>query len=243
MSINDLVENDIDTIRSAPWNTRRGTVVPNTENIALNGGAVELDAAYLFADMANSSKMARTFDRRITAKILKSFLAASVRIIRYHNGTVMSFDGDRVMAAFVGATPATTATRCAFSISWMVNEVLRPKFESKYETVRNAPFRIRHATGVEYGTVFIVRAGARGDNDLISIGGVPNLAAKFSDIREDGYDTYISRNVYNRLSDSAKKTLTGREINWEARSWSFAGSTIKLNRTSYWRKPKPTEHR
>ena len=240
MNVNDLVEKDIDNIKNASWGTRKGTVVPSTENIALNGGAVELEAAYLFADMANSSKMARTFDRRITAKILKSFLAASVRIIRYHNGTVMSFDGDRVMAAFVGETPATTATRCAFSISWMVKNVLRPKFESKYDTVSNAPFKIRHATGVEYGTVFIVRAGARGDNDLISIGGVPNLAAKFSDIRENGYDTYISRTVYDRLLDSAKKRLDGSDIPWEGRTWDFAGSKIQLNRTGYWRKPKPT---
>lgn len=239
MDINDLVENDIETIKNATWNTRKGTVVPSTETIALNGGAVELDAAYLFADMANSSKMARNFDRRVTAKILKSFLASSVRIIRYHNGKVMSFDGDRVMAAFMGESPATTATRCAFSISWMVNEVLRPKFEAKYESVRNAPFKIRHATGVAYGTVFIVRAGARGDNDLISIGAVPNLAAKFSDIRENAYDTYISRTVYNRLLDSAKIKLDGNNISWEARSWEFAGSTVLLNRTSYWRKPKP----
>ena len=240
MDVNDLVEKDIDTIKNATWSTRKGTVVPSTETVALNGGAVELEAAYLFADMAHSSKMARTLDRRVTAKILKSFLAACVRIIRYHNGTVMSFDGDRVMAAFVGDTPATTATRCAFSISWMVNQVLRPKFESQYETVRNAPFKIRHATGVTFGTVFIVRAGARGDNDLISIGGVPNLAAKFSDIRENGYDTYISRTVHNRLLDSAKKKLDGNDIDWEARSWDFAGDKILLNRTSYWRKPKST---
>src|SRR6056297_1002065 len=169
MGINQDVENDVNTIKDSSWSVRKGQVVPSTDSIALNGGAVELDAAYLYADMANSSKMARYLDRRVTAKILKSFLATATRLIGHRNGTVMSFDGDRVMGAFVGDSKCTSAVKCAFAITWAVEEVIRPKFKSKYPTVRDASFSIAHATGIDVGTVFIVRAGARGSNDLISI--------------------------------------------------------------------------
>ena len=62
------------------WNKRKGNVVPSTEDVALAGGAVELEATMLYADLANSSRMAKELDRRITAKILKSFLATTARL-------------------------------------------------------------------------------------------------------------------------------------------------------------------
>lgn len=56
MGINRDIENDVNTIKDASWSVRKGQVVPNTDSIVLNGGAVELEAAYLYADLANSSK-------------------------------------------------------------------------------------------------------------------------------------------------------------------------------------------
>ncbi len=218
-------------------NVRKGQVVPSTESVSLYNGAVELETAYLYADLANSSRMARYLDRRITAKILKSFLATATRLIRHTDGTVMSFDGDRVMAAFVGGSKCTNATKCAFAISWAVEQVIRPKFEAKYESVKNANFKIAHATGIDVGTAYIVRAGARGSNDLISIGRAPNLAAKFSDIRTGSYSTFVSGSVYNQMNESCRTRLNGDKNIWEYDTWDFVGETIGYYRASYWRKP------
>ncbi|MDO7624126.1 MAG: hypothetical protein WAO67_11720 [Yoonia sp.] len=159
MSIDDLIRSDIINIKNADWNIRKGSVVPSTSSVALSNGAVELETTYIYADLANSSRMARHFDRRVTAKILKSFLAVSARLIRNRNGKVMSFDGDRVMGAFVGTSKNTDAVKCAFAISYAVTRLIRPQFEAKYDTVKNADFRIGHATGIDTGTTFIVRAG------------------------------------------------------------------------------------
>lgn len=158
MSIDDLIRSDIINIKNADWNIRKGSVVPSTSSVALSNGAVELETTYIYADLANSSRMARHFDRRVTAKILKSFLAVSARLIRNRNGKVMSFDGDRVMGAFVGTSKNTDAVKCAFAISYAVTRLIRPQFEAKYDTVKNADFRIGHATGIDTGTTFIVRA-------------------------------------------------------------------------------------
>ena len=96
MSIDDLIRSDIINIKNADWNIRKGSVVPSTSSVALSNGAVELETTYIYADLANSSTMARHFDRRVTAKILKSFLAVSARLIRNRNGKVMSLSVVRV---------------------------------------------------------------------------------------------------------------------------------------------------
>lgn len=237
MGISADVESDVTKIKDATMAVRKGQVVPSTDSIALHNGAVELEVAYLYADLANSSNMARSFDRRITAKILKSFLATSTRIIRYKGGTVMSFDGDRVMAAFVGDAKCTQATKSAFAIAWSVGEVIKPAFEKKYASVRDADFQITHATGIDVGTAYIVRAGARGSNDLVSIGRAPNLAAKFSDIRSDGNTTFASASVYNQMNADCKKYLESDNNPWTKATWKFLGEDLTYYRTSYWRKP------
>ena len=74
MALSDDLLNEVQTIISTPWDKRDGRKIPETEDVALAGGAVEIDATFLYADLADSSKMAKELDRRIAAKIIKSFL-------------------------------------------------------------------------------------------------------------------------------------------------------------------------
>lgn len=237
MSIDDEIKSDVTKIRDADWNKRTGTNVPGPEDITLSNGAVEIDATYLYTDMAHSSRMAKSLDRRVTAKILKSYLAVSSRLVRHFGGRVMSFDGDRVMGAFMGDAKNTSAVRCSFAIAYAVTQLIRPKFESKYDTVKNATFSIQHATGIDQGTVFLVRGGVYGSNELISIGRAPNLAAKLSDIREGGHTTFVTKSVYDKAHKSTKERLDGSTGFWEARTWKYCGEPISIYRSSYWRKP------
>lgn len=238
MALLDDIYSDISTTISTKWNQRKGNKIPSTEDIALSGGAVELDATYLYADLAKSSQIAKTFDRRIAAKIFKSFHTTTCRLIRAHDGTVLSFDGDRILAVFHGNSKNTSAAKAALKINYVVTSIIRPEFESKYDSVRNADFRISHGTGIDTGTVLIVRAGARGTNDLVSIGRGPNLAAKLSDIRESGdYRTYITASVYNILHESAKFGGDPKRDMWESRSWTFLDDEISIYRSSFWWKP------
>jgi class 3 adenylate cyclase len=237
MSIDKDISDDVTRIRDADWNERIGTKVPTPDDITLSNGAVEVDATYLYTDMANSSRMAKALDRRVTAKILKSFLATSSRLIRHFGGTIMSFDGDRVMGAFMGDSKNTSSIKCSFAIAYAVTQLIRPRFEAKYQTVRDAGFKISHATGVDTGTVFVVRGGIYGSNDLISIGKPPNLAAKLSDLREGDHTTFATKPVYDQTNKLLKQRLNGSTGIWEERSWSYCGESIAIFRSSYWRKP------
>jgi len=236
MALSDDLLNDVQGIIDKSWNIRKGQKVPSSDDVALSGGAVELDASFLYADLANSSRIAKELDRRVAAKILKAFLATTSRLIRHHEGTIVSFDGDRILGVFTGESKNTTAAKCGLQINYTVKDIIRPKFENKYDSVKNASFTIRHGVGIDTGTVLAVRAGARGDNDLIWIGRAPNLAAKMSDLRKSPYYTSITATVYNLLNDSSKYGGENNENMWQQCTWTFLGDKITIYRSSwYWK--------
>ena len=236
MALSDDLVRYVQTIISTTWDKRDGRKIPETEEVALAGGAVEVDATFLYADLADSSKMAKELDRRIAAKIIKSFLYCASKLIVSRGGKIVSFDGDRVMGVFYGDTKNSSAANCAIQINWAVVKI-RERFEASYESVRTASFKIRHGVGVDTGTVLAVRGGVRGTNDLIWIGRAPNLAAKMSDIREDPYNSFITAAVFNMLNDGSKYGGNPRELMWERRTWNFLGDNLHIYRSSWWRKP------
>jgi adenylate cyclase len=225
------LESDVQTIINTQWNKRNGTKAPSTEDVNLSGGAVELEATFLYADLAKSSQMAKELDRRITAKILKAFHLTTCKLIRNLGGVIQSFDGDRVMGVFTGDFKNSNAAKCALQINYAVTKIIKPKFENSYESVKDASFNIRHGVGVDTGTVLTVRAGAHGNNDLIWIGRPPNLAAKLSDLRESPYHTFITASVYNKLNDKSK--YANETDMWESKNWKFLEQNLKIYCSSY----------
>jgi class 3 adenylate cyclase len=115
MGLRDDLAADIDGVLSQAWDTRDGTAVPTTDTVALAGGGVNLKATMLYADLADSTSLAM-WDRQVTARICKAFLAASSRIIRARDGEIRSFDGDRVMGVFLGNYKNANAVKCALQL-------------------------------------------------------------------------------------------------------------------------------
>ena len=183
-------------------------------------------------DLAHSTTLARDFDKRTAARVVRSYLSVMSKIITHEGGAIRSFDGDRVMGIFLGDAKRSRATRCALKMNWAVLNILRPKMETKYPSLSAGGYRIQHTAGIDVGDVLMVRAGVRGSNDLISIGAAPNIAARLSDIREGAYRSYITKSVYDRLSDDTK-LADGKDM-WEARSLTIKGKSYLLYRSSYY---------
>lgn len=233
MSLLSDLESDVDNTIKKNWSTRKGQKIPTTNDVALAGGAVEIDAAFLYADLANSSKMVKELDRRVAAKIIKSFLSTTARLVRHHGGSIASFDGDRILGVFHGFNKNTVSAKCALQIKYVVHSIIRPKFKANYDSVKNASFEISHGVGIDSGTVLAVKAGARGKNDLVWIGRAPNLAAKLSDLREAPYQTFITASVYNMLHESSKHGGSENKNMWENRSWTFLDEKLRVYRSSW----------
>ena len=225
MGISDDVKNGIDGVLSPAWSTRNGTVVPATEDIVLRDGAVNIDATYLYADLAQSSLLGQKIKKEVAAKVIRSYLNAATRLLRNYGGEIRSFDGDRVLAIFIGDAKNTNAVRAAFALNWAVKNVLRPKFAAKWPDLSDI-WTANHGVGIDTGQAMLVRGGVRNNNDLISIGAAPNAAAKLSELR-DSPDIYITKAVYdfmaekNKISDDGKKNM-----------WSKYGD-VKVGSISY----------
>src|SRR5437879_12039181 len=97
MGLPETLASDVDNILAQEWSIRDGEVVPETEAVALAGGAVRLSATMLYADLADSTELAMNCDRRVAAKVFKSFLTCCSRVILERGGAIRSFDGDHVL--------------------------------------------------------------------------------------------------------------------------------------------------
>lgn len=233
MSLKDDVSYEIDDILSQTWDIRDGTVVPDTADVVLAGGGINLKATMLYADLADSTTLSTSFDRRIAAKIIKSFLAVSARIIRAQDGHIRSFDGDRVMAVYLGDMKNTRAAKTALMINWAILQLLRPKVEARYPSLKGGGYTVQHCVGIDTSEVLVVRAGIRNNNDLVWIGRSPNAAAKLVTLRESPYHSYLTKDVYDVITEEAKLGGEPKRPMWEARTWKPAPGIDTVYRSSW----------
>lgn len=224
------LQGEIDGIIREALNSRDGQVVPTPSAVALSGGAVKLNATMLYTDLADSTKLAM-YDRVIAARVFKAFLACSTRLIRENGGEIRSFDGDRVLGVFLGKLKNTSAVKCALQINWMFLDLLKPKFAAQYAILQNGTHGLSHCTGIDTGEVLVVRSGIRNNNDLIWVGGPPNIAAKLSAIRDTPYHSFIAGSVYDQIADEVKVTPQGQNL-WEERVWN-GGPISRVFRSHY----------
>lgn len=227
MALADAVGAAVRTVVRTEWNITNGLVVPKTENVTLHNGAVKVDATYLYADLADSTKAAQTLKPEVTAKIIRSFLNAAVRVIRHFGGQVRSFDGDRVMAIYMGEAKNTSAAKTALGINWAVNDIVWPELTSYWPTLPEY-WSMRHGVGIDTGEALVVRGGVRNNNDLVSVGNAPNIAAKLSEVRGSPR-SFITDAVYRDMHESCYTGEGGRSM-WERTMGLNVGST----RVSVW---------
>lgn len=235
MAIAEDLTDEVSTILNIVWDQRDGTVIPTSETVTLKNGSVKVDATFLYADLAGSSMLAQHCPWETTAKIIRAYLDSATRLIRYYNGEIRSFDGDRVMGVFIGDSKNTNAVRCALALNWVVSKIIDPKSKEKFKSISDNSINIRHCVGIDSGECRAVRAGIRNNNDLIWIGRPPSFAAKLSDVRNYPYSIFISRKVYDSMNDSDKfANKNGVNVNmWYSDKKTFASKTEEVYKTEY----------
>lgn len=234
MSLETDITDEVDAIIAASWTPREGEVVPETDDVALAGGAVELNATVLYSDLADSTALVLDYLPHIAVEVMKCFLAAASRVIRSEGGRIRSFDGDRVMGIYLGKAKNTSAARTALKINWAFRNVVAPRLQAAYSELHTGTFALRHATGVDTSLLYAVRGGMRNNNDLVWVGRAPNIAAKLSSIRMDPFYSYVTPEVYQMMNESAKyQDGTGVPM-WEYCEWSEHPEVGGVWRSSWW---------
>jgi len=225
-AVRDVVE--------TPFSTRVGIVVPESQDVALQNGAVQVDATYLYADLADSSKAAQVLKQEVTAKIIRAYLNAATRVLRHYNGAIRSFDGDRVMAVFLGTMKNTNAARAALGINWAVEKVVRPKINTQWTDLKDY-WALNHGVGIATGNALMVRGGVRNNNDLVSIGEAPNVAAKLSELRGTP-STYVTYAVHGALEPVARE-FNGQNMWIDYGTQTIGGKVFKVAASTWWSSP------
>jgi class 3 adenylate cyclase len=221
MSFGEELREEVDSIIRTRWATRKGNVVPEAEDVQLGNDAVKLEGTVLYADLADSSGLVNLHSETFAAEIYKSFLVSACLIIRQNGGEITAFDGDRVMAIFIGDAPNTAAAKTGLQLKWAVDKIISPKIEEVYKDV---DYKVRHAVGIDKCEFFVARTGIRGSNDLVWVGAAANFAAKLSAVREERYSTYVTDEVFGSLLESARLGGNPKRSMWERRA--FGGRTI-----------------
>jgi class 3 adenylate cyclase len=232
MKTHDEIKTEIEEILRTKWQRRDGRIVPEAEDVKLGNDAIELEATVLYADMADSTGLVIGYKDWFAAEVYKSYLRGSCEIIKNNDGVITAFDGDRVMAVFIGDNKNTSAAKTALQIKHLCSEIINPALKLAYP---NSAFQLEQAVGIDTSKLFVARTGVRGANDLVWVGRAANYAAKLCALRDGVYSSFITEEVFNKLSDASKFGGEPKRLMWEKVIWTEKG--IPVYRSSWHWKP------
>lgn len=227
MALGDDLNSEVNKILQEKWSERDGRVVPESDGLKLGNDAVTLNGTVLYADLDDSTRLVDTKKPWFAAKIYKCYLGCAARIIRSEGGEITSYDGDRIMAVFIGNLKNSKAARTALKINFAVQKIINPAIKGQYTKVN---FSVKHVVGIDTSDLFVARTGIRGANDLVWVGRAANYAAKLS--ARTGPATQITSEVYNRLNEDSKFSQKGENM-WTPTT--AVGIDNKKIYTSSWR--------
>ena len=227
MALGDDLNSEVNKIFQESWSTRVGRVVPEPEGLGLGNDAVKIDGTVLYADLDESTALVNTKSAEFAAEIYKAYLVCAARIIRNEGGAITGYDGDRIMAVFIGEGRNSVAARAGLKINHAVLKIINPAIKSVY---RNSPYQVKHQVGIDSSELLVARTGIRGANDLVWVGRAANYAAKLS--ARSGPATQITADVYNHLNRNSKLGPNGENM-WQAGSAREIGNSSIY--TSDWR--------
>ena len=200
VSLGDDLKSEVHKIFRERWASRPGRVVPDADDVKLGNDAVELKGTVLYADLEDSTKLVDSMAPWFAAEIYKSYLACAARVIRSQNGVITGYDGDRVMAVYLGKDKDDRAVRSALKINYAVQQIVNPAIKVNYP---DASYSVQQVVGVDSSSLFVARTGIRGSNDLVWVGTAANHAAKLC-AGQSGQPARITGQVYDALSSACR---------------------------------------
>ncbi len=213
---------EVKEIIATKWETRKGNTVPEPEDVTLGNDAVLLDGTVLYADMADSTALVDGYKNWFAAEVYKSYLVAASHIIRNNLGEITAFDGDRVMAVYVGNGKNSAAAKTALQLNWAVGQV-NTALKAAYP---NTAFQLRHCVGIDTSSLFIAKTGIRNSNDLVWVGRAANYAAKLSAISDASGSIFITDSVFDSLNEQSKNGGNPKRLMWDKSLWKEKNLTV-----------------
>lgn len=228
MALKEALETAVAEIFTDSWTERAGQQVPEPEDLRLGNNAVTLDATVLYADMSDSTKLVDGYKAWFAAAVYKAYLVCAARVVREQDGSITAYDGDRLMAVFIGSDRNSNAAIAGLKLNHAVANIINPAMLARFPKVA---YRVSHVVGIDSSTLFAARTGIRKYNDLVWVGRAANYAAKMANIKNPN-KVFISDAVFQDLSDDAKNGGSPRRLMWEACQWTEMNN-MSLHRSGW----------
>lgn len=212
------------------WQEQATKMVPDPEDLRLNANhAKNLEVAtILYADLDGSTSMVDGYDWDFSAEVYKAYLRCAAEVVKSESGVVTAYDGDRLMAVFVGDYKNTQAVRAALKINFAVHNIIQPALSTHYPRTN---FQLKHVVGIDTSQLRAARIGVRGDSDIVWIGRAANYAAKLTSISNK--PIWITSAVYKKMNDVVKYS---KNVDmWEKRRWTQMNDLEVYCSTYTWR--------
>jgi len=136
------------------------------------GDGERIDAAILFCDLRHSSRLAETMEREAYLELLNGFFETTTQIVNAHDGEVLKFIGDAVLAIFPAGENQHQACRQALASARAIRASMA-EADADGTTC---------AIGLAFGDVTYGNVGSRERLDFTVIGTAANVAARLSDL-------------------------------------------------------------
>ncbi|SHR09504.1 family 3 adenylate cyclase [Mycobacteroides abscessus subsp. abscessus] len=181
--------------------------IPKRDTLTYTNGYY-LKCCALFVDLRDSSKLPQIHQKKVLAKIYRSYISEIVAILNgFENCKEINIVGDCVSAIFKGQfKEQVDDTLSAAAMIRSLIDILNYKLEKKGYT------SIKAGIGLSWGRVLMIQAGYSGSglNDVVWMGDAVNQASKMcSKAMKDVQDPIVVTNdFYLNLNDNNKKHFT-----------------------------------
>lgn len=227
MSLKEDLTNKVAEIFRDKWEKRDGQVVPEPDDIKLNNDAVLIDGTVLYADLNESTNLVNNHKQFFSSEIYKTYLHCTAEIIKNEGGVITAYDGDRIMAVFIGNSKNSDAARTALKINWAVQNIINPAIKKQYP---QETYEIKQVVGIDTSSLYVARTGVRGANDLVWVGRAANYAAKLSS--RNYPPSQITEDVYIKLNTKSKYGMNGSNMWTETTAPELSG--MKIYTSTWW---------
>lgn len=176
-------------------------ILPTIADLSFGNAGEHLDVTVLYADISESTAMVDELSDIRAAEYYKSFLHCASQLVKQNSGEVQAYDGDRVMALYVGDKQADNAVKTAFQINSAVAEIINPTFELIYGSNHR---KLQFTVGIDSGTVLAIKVGVRAVGELAWIGGAANYAAKLNSFEglDHDFPIRITSSTFDKLTSN-----------------------------------------
>jgi len=170
-----------------------------------------------------------SYEAEFAREIYKTYLHCAAKVIKDQGGIITAYDGDRVMAVFIGDSKNSSAAQAALRINHARCTIINPAIKTQYP---RSTFQVQHAVGIDGSKLLAALTAVRGSNDLVWIGRAANYAAKLTEM-PSSY-SYATESAYSSFNNGAEISSDGQNM-WERATWPAMNNRV-IYRSSWWRR-------